>query len=116
MLKKLVQQYPQNLEIIVSGVRRLTEEGAKQNSLKGLILDAIAQKDRKKAPTASKLMVTKDGREVFTTKKTATSVTVAIKGNGIDPGQFEKDLHAWLTDYATRQDIKEFSESGAESH
>jgi len=100
VIKTLVQEHPKHLDIIVRGIRRLYEENAKQNSLKGWILQAIAQQTRKAAPKASGLIVTKGGREVFTTKKTATAVTVNIKSRNVDSEQLEKDLHAWLTQYA----------------
>ena len=101
-VRSLVQEHPAYLDIIVRGVRRLIEEGAKQNALKGWILQAIAQHSRKSAPRENARIVTKDGREVFTTKKTANSVTVSIKARGIDNGQFELDLHKWLKEYANR--------------
>lgn len=106
VIMTLVQEHPKHLDIIVRGIRRLYEENAKQNALKGWILQAIAQQTRKAAPRASGLVVTKDGREVFTTKKTATAVTVNIKARNVDSEQLEKDLHAWLTQYAIDSETK----------
>lgn len=100
VVKALVQEHPKHLDIIARGVRRLYEENAKQNSLKSWVLMTIAQQTRKAAPKANGLIVTKEGREVFSTKKTATAVTVNIKARNVDSEQLEKDLHAWLTQYA----------------
>jgi hypothetical protein len=105
-IKALVQDHPKHLDIIVQGVQRLYEEGAKQNSLKGWILQAIAQQTRKAAPKPNGLIVTKGGHEVFSTKKTASSVTVNIKARDVDSAQLEKDLHDWLTAYANRDENK----------
>jgi ParB family chromosome partitioning protein len=102
VIKDLIQAHPKHTSLIVKGVRRLVEEGAKQNSLKGWILQAIAQQDRKAKPPQDTRTITRDGHEVFTTKKKTNSVTVSIKAQDMDSSQFEKDLHKWLDEYANR--------------
>lgn len=100
VIKGLVQEHPRSIDIIVQGVRRLVEEGATQGSLKGWILQAIAQQGRRASPKAAPLIVTKDGRQIFSTKSSGNAVTVNIKTRDLDGAQFEKDLHDWLTAYA----------------
>lgn len=101
-IKALVKEYPKYSDIIVRGVRRLVDGAAKQNALKGWILQAIAQHTRKAKPTQSTRTITRDGHEVFTTKKAANAVTVSIKAGDLDGEKFEKDLHQWLNEYANR--------------
>jgi ParB/RepB/Spo0J family partition protein len=100
VIKGLVQEHPRSIEIIVQGVRRLVEEGATQGSLKGWVLQAIAQQGRRSSPRAAPRIVTKDGRQFFSTKSSGNAVTVNIKTRDLDGEQFEKDLHDWLTAYA----------------
>lgn len=99
-IKGLVNDHPKQLDIIVKGVRRLSEEGAKQGALKGWVLQAISQKEHKAAPRNEKRTITKAGRPVFTTKKDPNSVTVNFKVKSFDHAKFEEDLHQWLTKYA----------------
>lgn len=99
-IKKLVNDHPKHLDIIVKGVRRLSEEGAKQSALKGWVLQAISQKEHKAVPRDDKRTITNEGRTVFTTKKDAKSLTVNFKAKSFDAERFEKDLHQWLAKYA----------------
>lgn len=101
-IKALLKEHPKHADIVVKGVRRLVEEGAKQSTLKGWILQAIAQATHKAKPRQNTLVITKEGHEVFTTKKSGNAVTVSIKAQGVDDTQFEKDLHQWLKDYAAK--------------
>lgn len=100
VIKSLVQEHPRSIDIIVQGVRRLVEEGATQSSLKGWVLQAIAQKGKRNSPKTQPRIVTRDGREVFSTKAAANAVTVSIKAEHLDSAKFEQDLHQWLTQYA----------------
>jgi ParB/RepB/Spo0J family partition protein len=104
VIKALVKEYPKHSDIIVQGARRLVDGAAKQNSLKGWILQAIAQQTRKAKPKQSTRTITRDGHEVFTTKKAENAVTVSIKSHDLDGDRFEKDLHQWLNEYANRSE------------
>lgn len=99
-IKKLLHAHPKHLDIIVKGVRRLSEENAKQSTLKGWVLQAISQKEHKAVPRDDTRTITNEGRTVFTTKKDAKSLTVNFKAKSFDSERFEKDLHQWLTKYA----------------
>lgn len=101
VIKALLKEYPQHEDIVVQGVRRLAEENAAKNLLKSWVLQAIAQKRRKSAPVLDTRTITRDGHEVFRTKKGAKSVTVSIQANNVDHAKFEGDLHQWLKDYAS---------------
>lgn len=101
-IKALLKEHPKHVDIVVKGVRRLVEESAKQNGLKGWILQAIAQATHKAKPRENTLVITKEGHQVFTTKKSGNAVTVNIKAQGVDDAQFEKDLHQWLNEYAAK--------------
>lgn len=101
-IKALLKEHPKHVDIVVKGVRRLVEEDAKQSTLKGWVLQAIAQATHKAKPRQNTLVITKEGHEVFTTKKSGKAVTVNIKAHGVDDAQFEKDLHQWLNDYAAK--------------
>jgi ParB family chromosome partitioning protein len=103
MLHGLLKEHPKHEDIVVQGVRRLMDEGAKQNALKGWILQALAQKTKKaKVDLDTRTITQPDGREVFRTKRTGKSVTVNIRAANLDNTQFESDLHKWLSEYATR--------------
>lgn len=111
-IKKLVQDHPKHVDIIVKGVRRLSEEGAKQSTLKGWVLQAISQKEHKAVPRDDKRTITNEGRTVFTTKKDAKSLTVNFKAKSFDSDRFDKELHQWLSKYA--EGIESTPKSGAE--
>lgn len=104
-IKNLVKEFPDHIDLIVKGVRRLVEENAPQNSLKGWVLQAISQKGRKASPPDnSRTITTGDGRAIFTTKKHATSLTVNFKAKNFDDAKFERDFHQWLSEYAKKAD------------
>lgn len=107
-IKNLVKDYPDHIDLIVKGVRRLVEENATQNSLKGWVLQAISQQGRKAAPPAdeNRTITTADGRAIFTTKKHATSLTVNFKAKKFDNAKFERDFHQWLSEYAKNVDVE----------
>jgi ParB/RepB/Spo0J family partition protein len=100
VVKELLKEHPGHEEIIVRGVRRMIEEGASQASLKGWVNQTIAQEVRNKKPVADVRTVTREGRSVFTMKRTGKAVTVNFKAKDIDEAKFEKDLHTWLKAYA----------------
>lgn len=110
VVKDLLKEHPTHEELIVRGVRRMIEEGAAQATLKGWVRAAIAAEKRSAKPVADVRTVTREGRSVFTMKRTGKAVTVNFKAKDIDEAKFEKDLHAWLKAYAnapTEADKKE---------
>lgn len=101
-IASLAEEFPKHIDIVTQGVQRLYKEGAKQNSINAWVRQAIAQQKKKAAPKSGGMIVTKDGHEVFTMKKTNKSVTVNIKAGDFSSEQLERDLHAWLSSYANR--------------
>lgn len=99
VIKKLVNDYPNNLADIERGVQRLME-GAAQNSLKSWVLQAI--KGHPERGNAEPNLITNGRRLIFTTKVNPEqrTVTVNCKVPDVDIGTLEKELQAWLEERA----------------
>lgn len=99
VIKGLLEQHPDHLDVIVRGVRRIIE-GAKQNSLKGWVLQAI--KGNSGRSGVDKKVITNAGRPVFETRHDPEQkvFTINCKVPGMDTSVFESRLQAFLESQA----------------
>lgn len=91
----LLKEYPDNLDEIDAGVKRLIE-GKAQNMLKSWVVQQINGRLQ-----TDESVITKAGRMIFKIRRDSErAVVVSCKSLAVDMGEFEKRLQAWLEEQA----------------
>jgi type IV secretory pathway VirB4 component len=99
---QLLKEYPAEIELIEAGVRRITEEGADQKSVKQWVQQMVKQKHYVTKPKERAVITDRAGREMFTAKFSGREFTVRIKATEVDAKEVEEMVLAALRQRAEK--------------
>lgn len=101
-ITQLLKQYPDEVALIEAGVRRITEEGADQKSVKQWVEQMVKQKHAIAPPKQHAVITDRSGRAMFTAKCTGRELTIRIKASELDAKEVEEIILAALRQRAEK--------------
>lgn len=96
----LIKEYPDEIELIKDGVKRITEEGADQKSVKQWVQQMVKQKRSIALPKERAIITNRVGRAMFAAKFSDREFTVRIQAPEVDAKTVEEMVLAALRQIA----------------
>lgn len=95
-INQLLKEYPGETKLIEDGVRRISEEGADQSSVKQWVQQMVKQKHSTTTQQEQSVITDKSGRPIFTARSAGRELTIRIKVSEIDTKEIEEIVLAAL--------------------
>lgn len=95
-INQLLKEYPAETKLIEDGVRRISEEGADQSSVKQWVQQMVKQKHSTTTQQEQSVITDRAGRPIFTARTAGRELTIRIKASEIDAKEVEELVLAAL--------------------